>query len=154
MTRHPRASADPAGTVGSETTPGAPSRDRLTERPDGAAFRSWLAASIKEIGKTINGVEGEAGIRGNALGKFLRGERGSVASLSPLHIRRLAPVLGISEEQLLTRAGHLSHMPDRVTVDQAILSDPNLTYEDKRFLIDFYRRMKLGRPAGSSPGAD
>ena len=30
----------------------------------------------------------------------------------------------------------------------------DLTYEDKLFLIDFYRRMRLGRPAGSDPSAD
>jgi hypothetical protein len=86
--------------------------------------------------RSLNAIEQEADIRGNALGKFLRGERGRGAmSLTPLHIKRLAPVLGISEEMLLSRAGHLSHMPDSVSVEQAILADSALQYDDKRFLV-------------------
>lgn len=145
--------ADGAGPLGAETAPSGPERDRPAESDGAAAFRAWLEASITATGRTTNGVEREAGIPGNALGKFLRGERGSVASLSPLHIRRLAPVLGISEEQLLARAGHLSHMPDRITVDQAILNDPNLDYEDKRFLMEVYRRLTSGGGRASDPDA-
>lgn len=110
-----------------------------------AAFRTWLKDKIESDSRTLNAIEREAGIRGNALGKFLRGERGSGMSLTPLHIKRLAPVLGISEEVLLSRAGHLSHLPDAVSVEQAILSDSKLDYEDKKFLIDFYRRL-IGKP--------
>jgi transcriptional regulator with XRE-family HTH domain len=106
-----------------------------------AEFRAWLKDKIESDSRSLNSIEREAGIRGNALGKFLRGERGSGMSLTPLHIKRLAPVLGISEEMLLSRAGHLSHLPDAVSVEQAILSDNELGYEDKKFLIGFYRRM-------------
>jgi len=140
-----------------ETAPIAPPDNRPAAEQWAAqteAFRSWLKEQLKSVPMTLHGIEVRAGIRGNALGKFLRGERGAVASLSPLQIKRLAPILRISEEQLLTRAGHLSHLPDRVTVDQAILGDPDLDYEDKRFLIDFYRRLKLARRAESGPASE
>ncbi|MBA3875628.1 MAG: hypothetical protein C0498_01605 [Anaerolinea sp.] len=110
------------------------------EDPRTAEFREWLRVRLERVPKSINAIEKEAGIPGNALGKFLRGERGRRHSLTPLHIQRLAPVIGISEETMLARAGHLSHLPDEVTIEQAILGDRGLDYEDKRFLIEAYRR--------------
>lgn len=67
-------------------------------------------------------------------GKVLRGERGSVASLTPLYIKRLAPVLGISEATLLARAGHLSEVQAPPSAEQVILGDPDLVQEDKELL--------------------
>jgi hypothetical protein len=77
-----------------------------------------------------------------SLGKVLRGERGSVASLTPLYIKRLAPVLGISEATLLARAGHLSEVQAPPSAEQVILGDPDLVQEDKELLIGIYRRLK------------
>lgn len=112
------------------------------EDPRTGEFRGWLRDQLGHVPKSINAIEHEAGIRGNALGKFLRGERGQRHGLTPLHIRRLAPVIGASEELLLFKAGHLSHLPDELTTEQAILNDRTLDYEDKRFFIEAYRRMK------------
>ena len=109
--------------------------------PDASAFRSWLKNQIEHLPMSLNAIEVGAGIRGNALGKFLRGERGRRHGLTPLTIRRLAPVLGVSEEALLARAGHLSHAPDAISVERAILADELLDPADKRFLLDFYRRL-------------
>jgi hypothetical protein len=91
---------------------------------------------------TLNAIEREAGIPGNALGKYLRGDRGGVQGLTPLNIRRLAPVIGVSEELLLVKAGHLSEMPDRPSVQSAIMADPALDFADKQFLLRFYEKMK------------
>lgn len=110
------------------------------------AFRAWIRSRIESTGQSLNSIEAEAGIPGNALGKFLRGERGSRHSLSPLHISRLAPVLGVSEEQMLARAGHITHQPDEVSVERAILADTTLDTLDKRFLIRMYRKMSGTEP--------
>jgi transcriptional regulator with XRE-family HTH domain len=116
------------------------------------AFRDWLRARTEGLPMSLNALEVQAGIRGNALGKFLRGERGRRHGLTPLTIRRLAPILGVSEETLLARAGHLSHAPDAISVELAIQADEALSPADKRFLLDFYRRLATERtkPAGTS----
>jgi len=102
---------------------------------------------------SLNALEVEAGIRGNALGKFLRGERGRRHGLTPLTIRRLAPILGVSEESMLARAGHLSHAPDAISVELAIQADEQLSPADKRFLLDFYRRLS-GQPTEPMVGVE
>jgi hypothetical protein len=104
------------------------------------AFRVWLKDEIEHHPQSVHGIEVSAGIRGNALGKFLRGERGSRHSLTPLMIKRLAPVLATDEETLLARAGHLTHEPGAVSVERAISADGSLSLDDKRFLIELYRR--------------
>jgi hypothetical protein len=105
------------------------------------AFREWLKAQLERVPMSLHVIEVNAGIRGNALGKFLRGERGQRHSLTPLMIRRLAPVLGFSEETLLSKAGHMSHPPGDISVETAILADGNISFEDKRFLIELYRKV-------------
>lgn len=105
------------------------------------AFRAWLREQIDRHPSSLHAIEVQAGIRGNALGKFLRGERGSRHSLTPLMISRLAPVLGIDEETMLAKAGHLTHAPGAVSVETAILADTSIAYADKKFLIEMYRRM-------------
>lgn len=112
---------------------------RLTD-PQVEEFRAWLKDRIATMPMSLNALEKQAGIGGNALGKFLRGERGQRHGLTPLHIRRLAPILHVSEEDLLARAGHLSHMPDAISVERAVNADPRLSREDKEFFINFYRR--------------
>jgi hypothetical protein len=104
------------------------------------SFRAWLKDEIAHDSRSLHAIEVSAGIRGNALGKFLRGERGARHSLTPLMIRRLAPVLGLGEDAMLARAGHMSHEPGRVSIVEAINADPALTADDKRFLIEVYRR--------------
>lgn len=104
------------------------------------AFRVWLKAQLERVPKSINAIEAEAGVRGNALGKFLRGERGK-AGLTPLQVKRLAPIIGISEERMLSEAGHLSHPVGSVSIEGAVLADQSLDYEDKRFLLSLYRKM-------------
>ena len=114
---------------------------------DSPGFRDWLRRRIERLPMSLNALEVEAGIRGNALGKFLRGERGRRHGLTPLTIRRLAPVLGVSEAALLARAGHLSHDPGTISVELAIQADERLGPADKRFLLDFYRRLAGPPPA-------
>ena len=104
-------------------------------------FRGWLRTQLDRTPMSLHGVEVSAGIRGNALGKFMRGERGQRHSLTPLMIRRLAPILGLSEETMLSRAGHMSHAPGDVSVETSILADTKISFEDKRFLIDLYRKV-------------
>ena len=104
-------------------------------------FREWLREQIERTRMSLHGIEVSAGIGGNALGKFMRGERGQRHSLTPLMIRRLAPILGLSEETMLSRAGHMSHAPGTVSVETAILADTGISFEDKRFLIDLYRKV-------------
>jgi hypothetical protein len=105
------------------------------------AFRGWLKLELERVPMSLHMIEVSSGIRGNALGKFLRGERGQRHSLTPLMIRRLAPILGLSEETMLSRAGHLSHPPGDVSVETSILADMEISFEDKRFLIDLYRKV-------------
>ena len=108
-------------------------------------FRSWLRGVVEGTGKSLHAVEVEAGIRGNGLGKFLRGERGGRHGLTPLLIRRLAPVISVSEEDLFTRAGHLSYEPGHPPVEAAILSDRALDPEAKGLLIDLLGRLRGGK---------
>jgi hypothetical protein len=91
-----------------------------------AEFRTWLRGVVEDTGRSLHAIEVEAGIRGNGLGKFLRGERGARHSLTPLLIGRLAPVISVGEEELLVRAGHLSYDPGDPPVEAAILADRTL----------------------------
>ena len=107
-----------------------------------AEFRGWLRGVVEGTGKSLHAGEMEAGIRGNGLGKFLRGERGGRHGLTPLLCRRLAPVISVSEEDLFTRAGHLSYEPGHPPVEAAILADRALDPEAKGLLIDLLGRLR------------
>ena len=72
-------------------------------------FRAWLRDVVEGTGKSLHAIEVEAGIRGNGLGKFLRGERGQRHSLTPLQIGRLAPVISVGEEEMLVRGHDRGH---------------------------------------------
>ena len=89
----------------------------------------------------MHAIEVEAGINGNALGKFVRGERGSRHSLTPLMIQRLAPVLRVGELELLFRAGHITYEPWQEPLEAAILADPKLDDEGKLILLAIYGRL-------------
>ena len=128
---------------------------RLRKKPNGPAideaqargaktdeFRSWLRGVVEGTGKSLHAVEMDAGIRGNGLGKFLRGERGSRHGLTPLLIQRIAPVISVGEEELLARAGHLSYEPGNPPVEAAILADRALDTEAKALLIGLLRRLR------------
>jgi len=104
-------------------------------------FRTWLTARIQHDPRSVHAVEVEADIRGNALGKFLRGERGGRHGLTPLMLRRLAPVLRIGEVELLRRAGHLTVDPEHLPLPLAISGDPILTDDEKVVLMYLYRRL-------------
>ena len=108
-------------------------------------FRAWLRGVVEGTGKSLHAVEVEAGIRGNGLGKFLRGERGGRHGLTPLLCRRLAPVISVSEEELFTRAGHLSYEPGHPPVEAAILADRTLDPETKGLLIELLGRLRGGK---------
>jgi hypothetical protein len=105
-------------------------------------FRSWLRGVVEGTGKSLHAVEMEADIRGNGLGKFLRGERGQRHGLTPLLIRRIAPVISVGEEELLARAGHLSYEPGNPPVEAAILADRALDTEAKTLLIGLLNRLR------------
>ena len=106
------------------------------------AFRTWLRGVVEGTGKSLHAVEVEAGIRGNGLGKFLRGERGGRHGLTPLLIRRLAPVISVGEEELFGRAGHLSYEPGHPPVEAAILADQALDPEAKALLVELLGRLR------------
>ena len=105
-------------------------------------FRTWLRGVVEGTGKSLHAVETEADIRGNGLGKFLRGERGQRHGLTPLLIQRIAPVISVGEEELLARAGHLSYEPGNPPVEAAILADRALDTEAKTLLIGLLRRLR------------
>jgi hypothetical protein len=106
------------------------------------AFRTWLRDVVEGTGKSLHAVEVEAGIRGNGLGKFLRGERGQRHSLTPLLIRRLAPVISVGEEEMLVRAGHLSYDPGDPPIEAAILADRALDSQAKALLLGLLGRLR------------
>jgi hypothetical protein len=108
-------------------------------------FKAWLRGRLATVPLSLHAIEVNAGIPGNGLGKFRRSERGTRHSLTPLNIRRLAPVILVSEERMLAMAGHLSHEPESVSVPQAILADESLDYAGKLFLMEAYRRATAGR---------
>jgi len=105
-------------------------------------FRTWLRGVVEGTGKSLHAIEVEAGIRGNGLGKFLRGERGQRHSLTPLLIGRLAPVISVGEEELLVRAGHLSYDPGDPPIEAAILSDRSLDSQAKALLLGLLGRLR------------
>lgn len=105
-------------------------------------FRTWLRGVVEQTGKSLHAVEVDAGIRGNGLGKFLRGERGARHSLTPLLIRRIAPVISVGEEELLARAGHLSYQPGNPPVEAAILADHALDTQAKALLLGLLGRLR------------
>jgi hypothetical protein len=110
-------------------------------------FRGWLRGVVEGTGKSLHALEVEAGIPGNGLGKFLRGERGGRHGLTPLLIRRLAPVISVSEEELFTRAGHLSYEPGHPPVEVAILADRALDPQAKALLIELLGRLRSRKEA-------
>ena len=105
-------------------------------------FRSWLRGVVERMGRSLHSIEMDAGIPGNGLGKFLRGERGSRHGLTPLLIRRIAPVISVGEEELFVRAGHLSYEPGNPPVEAAILADRALDTEAKTLLIGLLGRLR------------
>jgi hypothetical protein len=105
-------------------------------------FRTWLRGVVARTGRSLHAVEVDAGIRGNGLGKFLRGERGQRHGLTPLLIQRIAPVISVGEEELLARAGHLSYEPGNPPVEAAILADRALDPEAKALLIGLLNRLR------------
>ena len=109
-------------------------------------FRVWLGQRIEMDHRSLHAIEVQAGIRGNALGKFLRGERGGRHGLTPLMLRRLAPVLLIAEVELLVRAGHLTYEPWRAPVVEAIAADPNLDQDAKMILLVLHDRLVRSVP--------
>ena len=128
---------------------------RLGKKPNGPAideaetrgaktdeFRSWLRGVVERMGRSLHSIEMDAGIRGNGLGKFLRGERGQRHGLTPLLIRRIAPVISVGEEELFARAGHLSYEPGNPPVEAAILADRALDTEAKTLLIGLLNRLR------------
>jgi hypothetical protein len=106
------------------------------------AFRTWLRDVVEGTGKSLHAVEVEAGIRGNGLGKFLRGERGGRHGLTPLLIGRIAPVISVGEEELLVRAGHLSYDPGDPPIEAAILADRALDSQAKALLLGLLGRLR------------
>ena len=102
-----------------------PSRPAIDEAKARGAktdeFRSWLRGVVEGTGKSLHAIEMEADIRCNGLGKFLRGERGQRHGLTPLLIRRIAPVISVGEEELFARAGHLSYEPGNPPVEYGLL---------------------------------
>ena len=111
-------------------------------------FRVWLGQRIEMDRRSLHAIEEQAGIRGNALGKFLRGERGGRHGLTPLMLRRLAPALLIAEVELLVRAGHLTYEPWRAPVVEAIAADPNLDQDAKMILLVLHDRLVGSRTDG------
>lgn len=105
-------------------------------------FRTWLRDVVESTGKSLHAIEVEAGIRGNGLGKFLRGERGQRHSLTPLQIGRLAPVISVGEEEMLVRAGHLTFDPGDPPIEAAILADRTLDTQAKALLLGLLGRLR------------
>jgi hypothetical protein len=110
-------------------------------------FRSWLRNVVESSGKSLHAIEVNAGIRGNALGKFLRGERGQRHSLTPLMIGRLAPVISVGEEEMLVRAGHLTFDPGDPPIEAAILADRALDTQAKALLLGLLGRLRAPQGA-------
>jgi hypothetical protein len=81
-----------------------------------------------------------AGITGNALGKFLRSERGARHGLTPLTLGRLSPVIGVPEIELMMRSGHRSSEATPVSVPDAILRDRDILPDDKVIMRLLYER--------------
>jgi hypothetical protein len=108
-------------------------------------FRTWLRGVVEGTGKSLHALEVEAGISGNGLGKFLRSERGSRHGLTPLLIRRIAPIISVSEEELFTRAGHLSYEPGHPPVEAAILADRALDPQAKALLVELLGRLRTAK---------
>ena len=106
-----------------------------------ADFRVWLEDRIAHDPRSLHAIEVEAGIPGNALGKFIRGERGGRHSLTPRLIQRLAPVIRVGEIELLVRAGHLTYEPRCEPLESAILATRSLDDEAKLLMLAFYGRL-------------
>jgi hypothetical protein len=106
------------------------------------SFRTWLRGRIEHDPRSLHAIEVAAGIPGNALGKFLRGERGRVHSLTPLTIQRLAPILRVAELDLLYRAGHLTHKPERQPLETSIIASETLDDESKLLMLALYARLR------------
>ncbi len=125
------------------TSPSIPNaREATTEQ-----FRIWLKDRIARDPRTLHAIEVDAGIPGNGLGKFLRGERGSRHSLTPMNIQRLAPILRVGEGELLFRAGHISYEPWSIPLGAAIIATESLDDEAKSLLLAVFRRLSEHRPA-------
>jgi hypothetical protein len=126
----------------SRTSPGAPRQSSVeTGSSRIETFRIWLRRRINQDPRSLHAIEVDAGIPGNALGKFLRGERGAVHSLTPMNIQRLAPVLLIGEVELLFRAGHLTYEPNQEPLEAAILASTSLDDNGKLLMLAMHARL-------------
>lgn len=121
---------------------------RSTAPGDADRFRDWLRDQLFQTGRSLNAIETAADMPGNSLGKFLRGER---SKLTPLQLLRLSPVLQVTEEELLYRAGHLGRRVASPSVPEAIERDPRLDLEARRLLAYVYRRMREQRTPDGPP---
>jgi hypothetical protein len=117
-------------------------RDTQTISAGTSELRRWLKHRIESDPRSLHAIEVESGIRGNALGKFLRGERGARHGLTPLMVRRLAPVLKVSEHELLARAGRASYQPSDGPLEAAILDAATLEMESKLLLMSLYQCLR------------
>lgn len=119
---------------------------RSAPEPEGGrttrSFRTWLRGRIDHGPRSLHAIEVAAGIPGNALGKFLRGERGRVHSLTPMNIQRLAPILRVGELDLLYRAGHLTYEPRRQPLETSIIASATLDDESKLLMLALYARLR------------
>jgi hypothetical protein len=106
-------------------------------------LRRWLIKVVASDPRSIHAIEVAADVRGNALGKFLRGERGR-RGLSPLQLRRLAPVLHVSESELLVRGGHATYNPAQKPLEAAILDESTLDLDARLLLLDIVARLRIG----------
>lgn len=106
-----------------------------------ATFRTWLKDRIEHDARSLHAIEVAAGIPGNALGKFVRGERGGRHSLTPMNIQRLAPVIRVGEIELLVRAGHLSYEPKTEPLEMAIIASRAIDDEAKLLMLAVYGRL-------------
>lgn len=113
------------------------SRARSTEQ-----LRHWLQKVVATDRRSLHAIEIAADIRGNALGKFLRGERGVRHGLTPLQVRRLAPVLNVSEWELLVRAGHATYDAAKKPLEAAILDEASLDLNARLLLLEMLERLR------------
>src|ERR1022692_3223957 len=109
---------------------------------------SYIREQREQAKISIRQLAQAAGVSNPYLSQVERGLRRPSADI----LQQIAKGLRISAEALYVQAGILDDRPADTTVNDAIMSDPELTERQKQILIELYESFRNeATPAGMSP---
>jgi transcriptional regulator with XRE-family HTH domain len=113
----------------------------VMQRSEAATFGQVLKAWRTQAGRSLRAVEAASGMSATNLSRI---ERGLIGPPPNFVLDRLAAAIGVERAELYKAAGRLP--PDdeegRRGVVEAIMADPDLTEEQKAYLVQGFRLLR------------